>query len=681
MRPRGTADTLARKVSGAFSPGGPLAAVMPGFEPRPGQVALAAGWADALSRGEILLAEAATGIGKTLAYLVPAVLSGRKTIVSTGTRTLQQQLAENDVPRVREALGIPFSHAVVKGRANYLCRRRWERFTAEPLFEFAREARHFDRMQAFAETTRTGDISECPGVPEELRAWAEVNARSETCDASSCAQADRCFLAEVRRKAAAADLVIVNHHLFFADLALRVKRGGAARAAEDGSGRQAGEILPSAAALVLDEAHGIEEVASAFFGVSVSLGKALEIVRDLKRAGGKGDGAWRPALPAAEAYRLAADAFFRAAGEEDGRFFLPDRNRPDGPFERRAGDLLRAGEELGLALSEGPCASGKESAAEAEALLRRVRSLGEDLGSILSADPSEAVAWGERRGPAVAIHRTPVEVAPVLSGGLWDPAVPTLLTSATLTVSGDLSFFRERVGLAGIDAKELIVDNEFDFAGKAMVYVPRGIPDPGDEGFPSAAAVETADILTLSGGGALVLCTSYRTLGALKERLRDALPFTVFVQGDAPRMHLLRAFRQDADAVLIGTGTFWEGIDVPGESLRCVVIDKLPFAPPGDPVVTARIRAIRGRGGDPFAEYQVPEAVLALRQGVGRLLRRSDDFGLIAILDHRVVTKGYGAIFRGNLPAMPWTRDRSAVAEFFGRFRPGRARGTEEGIR
>ncbi len=675
------ADTLARTVGEAFSPGGPLAAVVPGFEPRPGQVALAAAWAGALSRGRILVAEAATGIGKTLAYLVPAVLSGRRTIVSTGTRTLQQQLAENDIPLVRAALKVPFACAVVKGRGNYLCRRRWERFCAEPLFEFARDARHFDRMREFAETTRTGDIAECPGVPEDMRAWAEVNARSETCDASSCAHADRCFLAEVRRKAAAADLVIVNHHLFFADLSLRLKRGGAARGAPEAEGRQAGDVLPSAGAVVFDEAHGIEEVASAFFGVSVSLGKALEIVRDLSRAGARGDDAWRAVVPATDGFRLAADAFFRAAGGgEDGRFFLPERDRGDRPFDRCADGLRRAGEELALALAEGPCAAGKESGADAEALLRRIRALGEDLSAVLSADPSEAVAWGERRGPAVSIHRTPVEVAPVLSEGLWDPAVPTLLTSATLTVSGGLGYFRDRVGLAGIDAEELIVDNEFDFAGKAIVYVPRGLPDPGEEGFPSAAAGETADILSLSGGGALVLCTSYRTLGALKERLRDSLPFTVFVQGDAPRMHLLRAFRLDGDAVLIGTGTFWEGIDVPGESLRCVVIDKLPFAPPGDPVVTARIRAIRERGGDPFGEYQVPEAVLALRQGVGRLLRRSDDFGVIAILDRRVVTRGYGTIFRGNLPAMPWTRERAAVAEFFGRFRPGGARGPKEGV-
>ena len=680
-RPDGATGTLVREARKAFAPGGRLAAVLPGFEPRPGQAVFAAGWAAVLARGGILVAEAATGIGKTLAYLVPAVLSGRKTIVSTGTRTLQQQLAENDIPRVREALRIPFSHAVVKGRANYLCRRRWERFAAEPLFEFAREARHFDRIREFAETTRTGDIAECPGVPEELRAWAEVNARSEMCDASSCAQSERCFLAEVRRKAAEADLVIVNHHLFFADLALRLKRGGAPRAAEEGGGRQAGDVLPAAGAIVFDEAHGIEEVACAFFGVSVSLGRALEIVRDLTRAGARGAGAWRGILPAAEQFRIAADAFFRSAGEEDGRFFLPDRDRPDAPFERRAGDLLRAGEELSLALSEGPGASGQESGGDAETLLRRVRSLGEDLAGVLSADPSEAVAWGERRGPSVAIHTTPVEVAPVLSGGLWDPAVPTLVTSATLCVSGGLSYFRDRVGLGGLDAEELIVDNEFDFAGKAMVYVPRGLPDPGDEGFPAAAAGETADILSLSGGGALVLCTSYRNLGALRERLREAVPFTVFVQGDAPRMDLLRAFRRDRDAVLIGTGTFWEGIDVPGESLRCVVIDKLPFAPPGDPVVTARIRAIRGRGGDPFGEYQVPEAVLALRQGVGRLLRRSDDFGLIAILDRRVVTKGYGAVFRGNLPAMPWTRDRAAAAEFFGRFRAPGARGPQEGVR
>jgi ATP-dependent DNA helicase DinG len=262
-----------------------------------------------------------------------------------------------------------------------------------------------------------------------------------------------------------------------------------------------------------------------------------------------------------------------------------------------------------------------------------------------------------------------VEVSGVLGDTLWRESVPFLLTSATLSVSRNLSYFRERVGLSGVDARELMVDNEFDFERQALVYVPSGLPDPGEEGFPRAAARETASILSLSGGGALILCTSYRTLGALEEALREDLPFTLYVQGEAPRMHLLRAFREEEDAVLIGTGTFWEGIDVPGESLRCVIIDKLPFAPPADPVVAARIRAVRERGGDPFAEYQVPEAVLALRQGVGRLLRRGDDFGVVAILDHRVLSRSYGEVFRRNLPRMTWTREREKVGEFFLKFR------------
>jgi ATP-dependent DNA helicase DinG len=302
-------------------------------------------------------------------------------------------------------------------------------------------------------------------------------------------------------------------------------------------------------------------------------------------------------------------------------------------------------------------------------LLRRARSFVEDFAGVLSPDPGSTVAWGERRGPSVTFCRTPVEVSAILSDVLWNESCPVLLTSATLSVSGNLSYFRERVGLGGVDVRELIVDNEFDFARKALVYVPADLPDPGDEGFPSAAARETAAILSLSGGGALVLCTSYRTLGALEELLRDALPFTLYVQGEGPRMHLLRAFREEEDAVLIGTGTFWEGIDVPGESLRCVIIDKLPFAPPTDPVVAARVRAVRERGGDPFAEYQLPEAVLALRQGVGRLLRRGDDFGVVALLDHRVLSRAYGAVFRENLPEMPWTRDPGAVKDFFRRFR------------
>jgi len=668
---------FAQRVRAVFSPGGSLSAALRGFEPRPGQLRLASEWADALSRGEILVAEAATGIGKTLAYLIPVVLSGRRAILSTGTRTLQQQLVENDVPIVRQALSAPFSCVVVKGRANYLCRRRWKRFAGEPLFEFAREAAHFDRMQAFAETTRTGDLSECPGIPEDFRAWGEVNARSEVCDTAACAETERCFLREVRRRAAAADLVVVNHHLFFADLALRARSGGGP------------DILPSPEVVVLDEAHGIEEVASSFFGISVSLWRAQELCRDVTRSSGKGGEGWRPALPAAEALRRAAEGLFASGGEAQGRFLL-QRLAEDPAFNRRAEELRRAGEELCLALSarqgsrdvtgKEPVGSGILPEGDGETLLRRARSFSEDFAGVLSPDPGSTVAWGERRGHSVMFCRTPVEVSGILSDVLWNESCPVLLTSATLSVSGNLSYFRERVGLGGVDVRELIVDNEFDFARKAIVYVPAGLPDPGDAGFPSAAARETAAILSLSGGGALVLCTSYRTLGALEELLRDALPFTLYVQGEGPRMHLLRAFREEEDAVLIGTGTFWEGIDVPGESLRCVVIDKLPFAPPADPVVAARVQAVRERGGDPFAEYQLPEAVLALRQGVGRLLRRGDDFGVVALLDHRVLSRPYGAVFRENLPDMPWTRDPGAVKDFFQRFRRTELReGEKEG--
>jgi ATP-dependent DNA helicase DinG len=628
---------------------------------------MAAAWADALRRREILVAEAATGIGKTLAYLVPIVLSGCKAVVSTGTRTLQQQLVENDIPIVRKTLSIPFSCVVVKGRGNYLCLRRWKRFAAEPLFEFAREAGHFDRMLAFAETTRTGDLSECPGVPDDFRAWGEVNSRTEMCDASACQEAERCFLLEVRRRAVAADLVVVNHHLFFADLALRARAGSGP------------DVLPAHEVVVLDEAHGIEEVASSFFGVSVSLWRAQELCRDLFRACGKSGEAWRPAVSATEEFRRAAESLFGAvgAGEAKGRFLLP-HPAADVSFERGTGELRRAGEDLCLALSSrcGEKAAGGESrgdavltAADAETLLRRARSFVEDLSGILSPGAERTVGWAERRGHSVTFCRTPIEVSAILTDVLWSARAPILLTSATLSVSGDLSYFRERVGLRGVDAGELIVDNEFDFARKALVFVPPGLPDPGDDGFPAVAVRETAGILALSGGGALVLCTSYRVLGALEEGLRDALPFTLYVQGEAPRSHLLRAFREEEDAVLIGTGTFWEGIDVPGVSLRCVVIDKLPFASPSDPVVGARIEAVRERGGDPFREYQLPEAVLALRQGVGRLLRRGDDFGVVALLDRRVISRPYGGVFRANLPEMPWTRDPGEVKEFFRRHR------------
>ncbi|MBP2688045.1 MAG: helicase [Deltaproteobacteria bacterium] len=663
---------LARKVGLSLSPGGPIARAMRGFEARPGQLRMALAWAEALETPRVLVAEAATGIGKTLAYLVPAILSGRKTIVSTGTRTLQQQLMENDIPLVRDVLQYPFSCAVLKGRGNYLCLRRWKRFRSEPLFEFAREAGYFPAMQAFAETTRTGDVSECAGVPEDARVWGEVNARSEMCDPSACGETERCHLASARRRAADADLVVVNHHLFFADLALR-ERLGPARGEEG----RFGEVLPRVDAVVFDEAHGVEETASVFFGVTVSLGRARELARDVKRSAARAGGAWDGLLPMAERFRLVAESAFDAVGDGDARFPLPPPP-PGTAFGEKTAALLRAGEELALSLSDGvprgegsPDARGTDPGPDRDLLLRRVRSFLDDLDSVLSTDSSSAVAWAERRGASVSLHRTPVEVSPVLSGSLWGEPIPFLLTSATLSVSGDLSYFRERVGLARVDAREIIVDNEFDFAGRALFYVPGGLPDPSDPAFPAAAAEETREILSCSGGGALVLCTSYRTLSALTDALRGTMPYTLYVQGDAPRARLLRAFREGKDTVLIGTGTFWEGVDVPGASLRCVVIDKLPFASPSDPVTFARIRALRDRGADPFTEYQLPEAVLSLRQGVGRLLRRGDDFGVVALLDRRVSTRGYGQLFRASLPPARWTDDRAEVAAFFRRFHGG----------
>jgi ATP-dependent DNA helicase DinG len=677
---------LARRVGLAISPGGPLAEAMKGFESRPGQLRMALAWAEALENPRVLVVEAATGIGKTLAYLVPAILSGRRTIVSTGTRTLQQQLLGNEIPLVREVLQYPFSCAVLKGRSNYLCLRRWKRFLAEPMFEFARETGYFPAMQAFADATRTGDVAECAGVPEDARVWAEVNARSEMCDPAACGETDRCFLAEARRRAASADIVVVNHHLFFADLSLRARQGnrraeaaGVRGAGEDGRERY-GEVLPRPDAVVFDEAHGIEETASLFFGVSVTLGRVRELARDLRRSAARAGGTWEGLLPMAEQFRLAAESAFDAVGDGDSRF--PMAGIPAGArFGEKAAFLLRAGEELSQTLVSGtPGAGGStsEPCQDREALLRRVRSFQEDFEAVLSAESSAAVAWAERRGGSVALHRTPIEVSPVLADSLWSDPIPFLLTSATLSVSGDLGYFRDRVGLRRVEPRELIVDNEFDFAGRALFYVPRGLPGPSDPDFPAAASVETRELLACSGGGALVLCTSYRTLSALQDALRGDVPYTLYVQGDAPRAQLLREFREGEDTVLIGTGTFWEGVDVPGASLRCVIIDKLPFASPSDPVTAARIQTLRGRGVDPFFSYQLPEAVLALKQGVGRLLRRGDDYGVVALLDNRVTTRGYGEVFRGNLPPMKWTRDRAEVAAFFKRFRGPAVSGPRE---
>lgn len=679
MTKRGTLREQVRRV---FAPGGALQSSLPGFEPRPGQLRLAESWADAISGGSVLVAEAATGIGKTLAYLVPAILSGGKTLVATGTKTLQQQLVDHDIPLLRDAIDIPFSYAVMKGRGNYLCRLRWKRFFSEPLFEFAREARFFDAIAEFAAVTRSGDISECEGVPDDLRVWSEIVSRSDSCDPSACDQADRCYLLTARRRASEADLVVANHHLFFADLALRGKVG----INSDGGRRYPAELLPPADIVVFDEAHGIEEAAASFFGTTVTLGRTIELCRDLARAGGAGvaatgtpGAAWRPVLPATEAFRRAADAFFASVGGE-GRALMPPPGK-DPQFHSAASAMAGFGEELAQLLHEGPVAGlpGGDALRDAESLERRVRTFLDDLAAVLETDPARAVSWIERRGHAVTLCRTPVEIAPTLAAAMWEQPPPTLLASATLSVAGDLSYFKTRVGLGSVAATDLIVDNEFDFAEQSLAYVPEGVPDPSDPAFPAEAGRAAARILRLSGGGALVLCTSYRNLSLLAATLRAELPYTIFVQGEAPRARLLRAFRDEEDAVLVGTGTFWEGIDVPGASLRCVVIDKLPFAPPGDPVVEARIKAIRDRGGDPFAEYQVPEAVLSLRQGVGRLLRRGDDYGVVALLDHRVMTRSYGALFRKSLPPMRWTRAIGEVERLFRRFRDPAVPMLEEG--
>ncbi len=671
-------ETLREKVRRVFAPGGALQSSLPGFEPRPGQLRLAEAWADAISEERVLVAEAATGIGKTLAYLVPAILSGGKTLVATGTKTLQQQLVDHDIPMLRGAIDIPFAYAVIKGRGNYLCRLRWKRFSAEPLFEFAKEARWFDAIAEFATVTRSGDISECEGVPDDLRAWSEVNSRSDSCDPSSCSEADRCFLMAARRKAAEADLVVANHHLFFADLALRGKVAGSG----DAGRRYPAELLPPADIVVFDEAHGIEEAAASFFGTTITLGRAIELCRDLRRTGSSGlasEGlsgpAWRPVLPATEMFLRAAESFFSSVTGE-GRAVIPEPGK-DPRFHSTAAAMAEFGEELAQLLHEGPIAGlpGGDALRDAESLHRRVRAFLDDFAAILETEPARAVSWAERRGHAVTLCRTPVEIAPTLASAMWEQPPPTLLASATLSVAGDLAYFKARVGLAEVAAVDLIVDNEFDFAGQSLAYVPKGLPDPSAPEFPDAAGVEAVRLLRLTGGGALVLCTSYRILSALAATLRRELPCTVLVQGEAPRPQLLRAFREEEDAVLVGTGTFWEGIDVPGASLRCVLIDKLPFAPPGDPVVEARIKAIRDRGGEPFSEYQVPEAVLSLRQGVGRLLRRGDDYGVVALLDHRVVSRSYGALFRKSLPPMRWTRDIVEVEKLFSRFRsPGSMR-------
>jgi ATP-dependent DNA helicase DinG len=608
--------------------------------------------ADTFERSDILLAEAGTGTGKTLAYLVPAVLSGRRVLISTGTKNLQEQIFFKDLPVVRDTLKRTFRAAYMKGRGNYLCLHRYDAFRSSAEIMSANDRRHLALLEDWVGQTTTGDRAEVEDLPEDVSFWSEIAATSENCLGTVCPRYQDCFVTKMRQAAAEADIVIVNHHLLCADAAVRESSYG--------------EVIPACSFAIVDEAHQLEDVATQYFGLSVSSYRLAELVRDGERLSGLAElQEGRTDLDAAlDRVRERSKLFFHALAllrrpsfgstEERVRVVRETLEPVREPGDRLSGALDALSAVIGLARSANE---------DLRSLAARATGIREELEFLIRASDSDFVYFVELRGRGVFLRAAPIDVSRIVRELLLDRMEATILTSATLTVDGSFSYLRERLGIA--NAREVRLPAEFDYAQQAILYLPRRVPDPRAEGFPRAAGREIAEILRRTEGRAFVLFTSYANLREVHLQLAGAVDYPLLVQGTGPRSALLREFRETRHAVLLATSSFWQGVDVMGDALSCVIIDKLPFASPADPITAARMESIALEGGDPFNDYQVPLAILTLLQGLGRLIRHRNDRGVLAILDPRLQTKGYGRRFLASLPPAPVTDDLRAIERFF----------------
>ncbi|EXJ15106.1 ATP-dependent DNA helicase [Imhoffiella purpurea] len=631
-------------LSHVFGPEGLLASRIPGFAHRDQQQAMAERLSEVMASGGVLICEAGTGTGKTYAYLVPALLSGRKVIVSTGTRNLQDQLFHRDLPLIRKALGQPLSAALLKGRGNYLCRYRLKLALEDPASLERDQRDQLKEVGRWSKSTRRGDIVEL-GIPEDAAIWPLVTSSSDNCLGQDCANWQDCHLVAARREAQAADLVVVNHHLFCADLALK----------DEGFG----EILPGADCFVIDEAHQLPETASNFFGVSLSSRQLMDLARDAEL----------------ESRRAAPEVSELVDRTSRLRRSVQDLRLELGESERRGSwrDLMadadakvpRALETLERRLDA--LAGGLEALAGRDKGLDACRARAKDLLGrlrILAAPESEeAVRWFETQGRGFRFHQTPLEVADLFRDQIGRERTAWIFTSATLAVAEGFGHFANQLGIQ--DAETARWDSPFDYPRQALWFVPRGLPQPSEPDYNRHVLDLACEVIGYSRGRAFLLFTSHRALRETARGLEGRIDYPILVQGTAPRAELLERFRALGNAVLLGSSSFWEGVDVRGEALSCVLIDRLPFASPGDPVLSARIDALRQRGGNPFRDYQLPRAVIALKQGAGRLIRGTEDRGVLVVCDPRLLSRSYGYTFLDSLPAMARTRKMEDVRIFF----------------